>query len=457
MRLFKTTAFRIALQFAAFFALLSIVTLLSVYYFTIYEVEAGVEKELLYELNEIKMHYEKTDADSLVKLINMRVEYGRHLQHYYTLISNDKQIIAGSDFLLSSQIMIDHEKQGVLFASISKFIAEYEHEVLVKYAQVNLSPDLKLLVGQAKNSLTEIREHVFKALLYAVMVTIILSLLVGVYMGRSVLDRINRIDSGMEGVIESDFTRLLAVPEKEDEFQALTLKLNKMLARIESLINGMRQVSDNIAHDLRSPLTRMRSRLEVTLLKNRDEAEYREVMQHVINDCDELLRTFNALLSITQAEFGVFRGSLEPVDLSVLVDELAEFYQVLVEEQGLTFKWHKPEKTIVHGSRHSLTQAVNNLLENAIKYTPEGGTIELAVCLNKHIPSIMVSDSGPGIPEKDRKRVLERFQRLDSARTKPGNGLGLSLVNAVVKLHHAELVLADNHPGLKVEIIFSGA
>ena len=457
MKLFKTTIFRVALQFAAVFALLSVITLSSVYYFTIHEVEGQAEKELLHELNELKEHHDKHTPDSLLRLIKQRVEYGEHLQHYYTLATSDNKLIAGSEFLLSNKSADEYERDGVLFANIISFFDDDDHETFIMYAQLNLSSDLKVIVGQAQNSLSELREHVFAALVYAVSVTLILSLFIGTYMSRTVLSRISRIDTGMEKVIESDFTQLIAVPSNEDEFQALTIKLNTMLGRIEKLINGMRQVSDNIAHDLRSPLTRMRSRLEVTLLQNRDEAEYRDVMQKVIDDCDELLRTFNSLLAITQAESGVFRENLVPVDLSVLVDELAELYRAVFEENKLTFIWHKPEKVIVHGSRHSLAQAVNNLLENAIKYTPEGGQVEMAVLVNQNIPSIVISDNGPGIPEKDRQRVLERFQRLDSARSKSGSGLGLSLVYAIVKLHHAKLLLKDNHPGLIVEIKFVGS
>ncbi len=356
MKFFKTTVFRVALQFSVVYSLLSIVALLFVYFVTIYEVEAQ----------------------------------------------------AGSEFF--------HELQ----------------------------------------------EHVFIALVYAVAATLILGLFIGTYMGRSVLSRINQIDSGMEKVIASDFKRFLDVPDKEDEFQSLTLKLNGMVGRIDNLINGMRQVGDNIAHDLRSPLARMRSRIEVTLLQDRDEAEYRDAMQKVIIDCDELLRTFNSLLAITQAESGVFREALEDVDLSKLLDELAELYRAVAEDRGLRFVWEKPNKIMVAGRRHSLAQAVSNLLENAIKYTPEGGVITIGLSLRQNImPVISISDTGPGIPEKDRKRVLERFQRLDNARTKAGNGLGLSLVNAIVGLHGAELFLQDSlheslqkSPGLNVEIRF---
>ena len=455
MELYKTTVFRVSIQFAAIFVVLSVITLLSVYYFTIYEVETQAENELYFELKELEEYYDDQGFDSLLKTITQRDEYGQALNHYYTLVKNDNQFVAGSEFLLRKEAESEYEKYGIQYYKLAGYLGTDDHEVFVKYARLELGDGLSLLVGQAQNSFTELREHIFNALLYAVLITLILALIVGTYMGKFVLSRINAIDKGMDKVIESDFTQVLKVPENEDEFQALTIKLNTMLERIKKLIKGMREVSDNIAHDLRSPLTRMRSRLEVTLLHNRDEREYREVMVKVIEDCDELLRTFNALLAITQAESGVFRDSLEEIDLSNLVDELAELYQVVVEDNGLRFSWKKPaEKIVVYGSRHSLVQAVYNLLENAIKYTPRGGEVKIEVRNAEGIPSIIVSDTGPGIPESERRRVLERFQRLESDRSKPGNGLGLSMVDAVVKLHHAELILSDNNPGLKIEIKF---
>jgi len=457
MQLFKTTAFRVALQFAVGFTLLSVITLLSVYYFTIHEVEVQVERELVQELNELTPYYKKDNTEALFRITAQRAEYGEHFRHYYALSTLDGEVLLGNAFLLKSEIVDKEEKEGVLFVGISEFLDEDYHAVYIKTAQRILSPDLKLIVGQAKNSLNELREHVFIALLWAVLVTVFLGIIIGTYMGKSVISRINRIDKGMDAVIESDFTQLLTVPKQEDEFQALTIKLNVMLGRIENLLNGMRQVSDNIAHDLRSPLTRMRSRIEVTLLQEREAAEYREVMHKVIDDCDYLLRTFNALLAIAQAESGSFRENLEKIELNELIEQLAELYRAVAEDQGLRFVWRKSGPVFVSGRRQALAQAVNNLLENAIKYTPGGGTITVSVgCDKNEGPFISVADTGSGIPEKDRERVLARFQRLDAARTKPGSGLGLSLVDAVVKLHDAQLILSDNSPGLKVEIRFSG-
>lgn len=227
-----------------------------------------------------------------------------------------------------------------------------------------------------------------------------------------------------------------------------------MLERIEQLLTGLRQVTDNIAHDLRSPLNRLRNRLEVTLLEARSAAEYRSVLYQAIGDANALLNTFNALLSIAQAEAGMHRTPWEELELGVLAGELAELYEAVAEEKGITWTYSAAPDLRIRGDRQLLAQALSNLLDNAVKYTPPGGRIALTVSSGPQGPLLSVADSGPGIPAAERERVLERFVRLDSARSQPGSGLGLSLVKAVTGLHQAELTLADNQPGLRVSIQF---
>ena len=188
------------------------------------------------------------------------------------------------------------------------------------------------------------------------------------------------------------------------------------------------------------------------MLEARNEDEYREVLNQVMDDADGLIRTFNALLSIAQAESGVHSGDWGKVDLSGLADELAELYAPLAEDSGIRFSQQVEPRLQVSGNRQLLAQAISNLLDNAIKYTPEGGRIHFQVGCEAGGCFMRIRDSGPGIPEQDRERALQRFVRLDSSRSAPGNGLGLSLVKAVAQLHEATLTLADNHPGLDVVI-----
>ena len=240
------------------------------------------------------------------------------------------------------------------------------------------------------------------------------------------------------------------------QFDQLAENLNRMLDRIERLMNATRLVTDSIAHDLRSPLNRLRSRLEVAQLSERPVAEYRNVMEQSLAEVDGLLATFNALLSIAHAEAGGSRKDWDRVNLGAITRDIVELYQPLAEDRSHTFSARIQDGLhTVYGSRELLAQALANLLDNAIKYTPPGGVIEITATGYNGKIEISVADNGPGIPEHLRQQALERFVRLDASRSAPGSGLGLSLVRAVAQLHDAELELADNHPGLKVTLRFS--
>lgn len=243
----------------------------------------------------------------------------------------------------------------------------------------------------------------------------------------------------------------------ESRRDELAEQLNAMLERIRRLLTGMSQVSDNVAHDLRRPLSRVRNLLDVTSIEAREAPEYRDAIQRAIGDLDEIIRTFNALIEIAQAEAGSFRGEWGAVDISAIAAEMGELYADLAEEQGRTLELTVQPGLKVTGNRQLLAQAIGNLFDNALKFTPTGTPLRLAVSDIDGRIRVAVSDRGPGIPAGQRDQVLKRFVRLDAARSTPGSGLGLSLVAAVARLHGAQLRLTDAAPGLVVTLEFDPA
>jgi signal transduction histidine kinase len=262
------------------------------------------------------------------------------------------------------------------------------------------------------------------------------------------LHRVEVVSNTTAGIIHGDLGQRVPLTGSGDEFDQLATNLNAMLDQIERLMSGMRQVTDNIAHDLRTPLSRLRSRLEVTLLETPDVARYGEVLRETIAEADRLLGTFTALLGIAEAEAGSGRGNMETVDLAEIARSVVELYEPAAEEKGLELGGRFEGPVLVHGDRHLLAQAAANLVDNALKYTPSG-RIDLTVVGDRKTARLEVSDSGPGIPEDRRDAVFDRFVRLESSRSTPGNGLGLSLVRAVAQLHGGTVTLADHDPGLR--------
>jgi signal transduction histidine kinase len=242
--------------------------------------------------------------------------------------------------------------------------------------------------------------------------------------------------------------------EEADEFDELAKHFNQLLEENERLIAQVREVTDDIAHDLRTPLARIRQDLEASLARPRSGAEDRQVLQRSLEAIDGLLETFHALLSIAQIESGAVNASMAPVDLSAIARDAVDLYAPAAEQAGLALELDAEPSVTVRGNRHLLSQALSNLIDNAIKFSPPPGAIEVGVRTTRTGPEFSVADHGPGVPEHERERVLQRFVRLDSARERPGTGLGLSLVAAVVKLHGASLSFADNAPGLVVTVRF---
>lgn len=314
-----------------------------------------------------------------------------------------------------------------------------------------------LIVGADTHPREELLEWIVIAFLWAGGAAVLVALAGGLVLGLSLSRRVEAMNTTAARIIDGNLGERLPVHGNGDEFDRLALQLNRMLGRIQGLMEGLRQVSNDIAHDLRTPLGRLRQHLERTRDRSSSLDEYQEATEHAIQETDATLRTFGALLRIAQVESGTRRQGFAAVDLSELARRIGEAFGPVAEAQGRTFQTSVEGSLTIRGDADLLTQALVNLVENALCHTPPGTPIALGVRQRGNSVVAAVSDRGAGIPQAARGRVLERFVRLDQSRSTPGSGLGLSLVAAVADLHDATLRLSDNDPGLRIELGFRHA
>jgi signal transduction histidine kinase len=341
------------------------------------------------------------------------------------------------------------------------------HRALVLVTQ--LGGGFRLLIGRDLEERRRLFGIVAQAAQWSILVVVVLGIGGGIFVARRVLQWIDAMTGTTRRIMAGDLSGRLPVGRSGDELDRLAENLNAMLERIEALMMGLKEVSDNIAHDLKTPLTRLRNRAEEALAKSGCEAEYRAALERTIEESDGLIRTFNALLMIARAESGQARGNMDDFDAADVAGGIHELYEPLAEDDGMTLRL-KTVPTPLHGNRELISQALANLVENAIKYGKPAAQAQGSQVQGSQVQGSVVSlearqiliearregdqvvlsvtDHGPGIPDGDRKHAVERFVRLDSSRTQPGSGLGLSLASAVATLHGGELRLSDARPGL---------
>jgi signal transduction histidine kinase len=320
---------------------------------------------------------------------------------------------------------------------------------------VEVGPDARLIIGRDIEAQLQYAERIKRTFLWGYAILSLAAILAGLAVGRAVLKRIETIAATSRSIMSGNLARRIPLTGARDELDDLAASLNTMLDRIEQLMAGLREVSDNIAHDLKTPLNRLRNRAEAALRDPRGAEAYREGLERTIEEGDELIKTFNALLLIARLEAGAVEETAARFDLGDLVRDVAELYEPVAEEAGLGLDIAVEEGIEINANRQLVGQAVANLADNAIKYACRGTVandlrrIEVSVTARGDAAEIRVADHGPGIAEKDRERALKRFVRLEECRTQPGTGLGLSLVAAVARLHGGGIRLEDNKPGLR--------
>ena len=454
-KLFRATAFRLTLFYLLIFIVFA-VSLLG--YFALNTrrlITEQITTTINTEISGLSEQYTQGGIRRLVIVVDLRSR--RPGSSLYLVTTATGEGLAGNVGSLEPGVL-DHP--GWLETNYRRLEAPEgnEHRALVQIVQ--LPGGFRLLVGRDLEERERLFGIIANAGQWSLALVVVLGLAGGFFVSRRVLSRIDAMTATAQTIMAGDLAGRLPVAGTGDELDRLADHLNAMLERIEALMRGLKEVSDNIAHDLKTPLTRLRNRCEQALRGSADVAEYRAALETTIAESDDLIRTFDALLMIARAEAGQARDNMAEFDAAEIARDIGELYEPLAEEKGLELKVEAPTGAPVRGNRELVSQALSNLVDNAIKYakpssaTMNGAPAEIVVKADSEGDRILltVADHGPGIPEADRGRVVERFVRLEQSRSEPGSGLGLSLASAVARLHGGELKLEDNQPGLRSTI-----
>ena len=446
-KLLDTPTFRLILLSSAIFGL-SVSVMFGVMYVAVTRsMERQVDTEIQNEIASLSDNDGRMDRERLVARVQGRIARHNQTGLYYLIEDEDGTVMAG-----------DLPALPVPFSGTYDLPSPSEDPDHVLHAVgISLPNGINLLIARDVFALDEVSDLMERTFAAGVILTLATALLSGAFVSRRLLHRLETINRTSREIMSGDLGRRIPIDGNDHDFDELAINLNDMLARIEDLMNGLRQVSDNIAHDMRTPLTRLRQHLERARLSGGTVDEFRNAVDVALLSADELLETFGALLRIAQIEARVPNSGLKPVDLSAVCTLVTETYGPVAEADGHNLNAAIVPGLVVDGDQQLLIQMLVNLVENAVQHNP--APVDIRILLHhaeKSGPVLILSDDGIGIPPEERENVLRRFYRLDAARSTQGSGLGLSMAAAIAKYHGAVLTLEDNKPGVRVVIRFEG-
>lgn len=452
LEVFRTATFRLAFAYLLLFGVSVLLLLGFIYWRTTGFMATQADETISAEVQGLHEEYKRRGLPGLRNVIVERLS--RPGQRSLYLLNFGDNVLAGN---LSSwpRDTVETAPGWINFSYERGSDGDRETRP-ARAMQFPMRGGFRLLVGRDVGELNAIEGAIRSTLLTALSITALFGIAGGVLISRNVLRRLEAINRTSEDIMSGNLAQRIPVQGSGDELDDLAHNLNRMLEQIEGLMTGMREVADNIAHDLRTPLNRLRNKLEGAMIGNPPREETVAALESAIAEADGLISTFNSLLLIAEAETGAHRDTLEPVDLSEVIHDIADLYEPVAEDRGIALKFVATSKVMVRGNRSLLARAAANLVENALKYTPQNGAVTVSAWVEprSHKPKFSVRDTGPGIPEDDRGRVLDRFVRLERSRNTPGSGLGLSLVAAVARMHEATISLEDAKPGLLATLTF---
>ncbi|MBM3584841.1 MAG: HAMP domain-containing histidine kinase [Alphaproteobacteria bacterium] len=443
--LLHSSVFRLTLAYAGAFGG-SVLLLVAFLYVRIGDVlETEADEAIVAEATGLSQAYEADGMPGLAAELNRRLNGPQGRNTLYLLADGGGRTLIGNISTWPDEI--ERDGPWVMF-DLTRIEDGGASRAEARARVFDLAAGHRLLVGRDLRERVALEGAMVEALAWALGATALLGVTGGYLLARRVLRRIATIERTAATIVRGDLGRRIPLRGRGDEFDQLGARLNDMLAEIERLMGAMREVGDNVAHDLRRPLTRLKGRLETALRTMGEAAAGRADVEAAVEETDSVIATFNALLAIARAEAAT-PEAMEDLDLATIAEDAVELYRPLAERKAIDLAIEAPTPVRLRGHRHLLAQAAVNLLDNAIKYGPEHGRVVVAVAARGDGATLTVADNGPGIPESDHARAVERFVRLDASRSTPGSGLGLSLVATVARLHRGALCLEDNAPGLR--------
>lgn len=452
----RTTAFRLSALYLLLFLVGSIAIVLYMTNLSASLLYGQTQQALGEEVASIGKSYSRGGVPALVRSIDYRSRQpGAYL---YLLTDHTGRILAGN-IEATEPGVVNSDKFTVepfTYNRIGESLDTEEHKAIA--VMISLPNGMRLMVGRDLDEPEHFREVIRRSLTIALSIMGIGALLIWTFVGRSALKRINGLTIASNRIMQGDLNGRLPVNGSGDEFDRLALNLNAMLSRIQELNDGMKAVSDNIAHDLKTPLTRLRNRADEALNGARTDEEYKNALLSIIDESDQLIRTFSAILMISRLEAGYSAENFELLPVAPILQDVVEMYEPVAEDAGAELTLRHLETTLLRINRELVGQVVSNLIDNAIKYATNADVpVEISVSMQKNEDDIevIIEDNGAGIPEEARERATERFVRLEKSRSQPGSGLGLSLAKAVMKLHGGKILLEDSSKGSGLRVVLS--
>ena len=418
---------------------------LIVYWITDSALERQLKSRLQVESTLLESRYSRNNVDQFLKYLEKREASQKSLGFLY--------FVSGSG-LTGRVNTMDIQAPSPGWSNQIKRDEESGETLHIRVFTIDLEPDVTLSVGKDLSNIADTESAILNAFAWVAGATIVLALAGGLFISSRFLARVDGMAQAAEQIIDGNLAHRLPSLKTGDELDFLAQTLNRMLDRINELMESLKQVSSDIAHDLRTPLSRLRQSLEAAVLVVRPADELRIAINNAIEETDSILATFGALLRIAQIKSGTRRRGFAPFNFSVLVADVAEAFGPSIQDDGKFLKTFVEDDVTMVGDRELLTQLLANLLENSIRHTDAGTAIEVKLRSTPDEVNLIVSDNGPGVPAELREKLFDRFYRPEASRTTPGSGLGLSLVKAIANLHNAKISLRDSDPGLLFEFQF---